>query len=273
MLHPQWMKLVQTQHPEKTLSYARHLDDQLIAAIYGMDVATYLDIKAHLVQQARQAAEQLLEFSDFAAQVIRLPFQAGDTIIGVGESTTDDLLSWFEILRHLLELQRPHDGIRLINEGISGNTSTQILGRFSDIAAKQPDWILCMIGGNDVMRVGLDSGKTQVSLEETICNAHEIRRIAASRTISRWVWITPPTFDEERISAFPHFQARQLHWRNEDIIMIGHMIRSMSDPVVDTQARFRSSLTNLIGADGLHPTIDGHIAIVQCLVERLAGGR
>ncbi|EPY04495.1 lysophospholipase L1 and related esterase-like protein [Paenibacillus alvei TS-15] len=60
MLHPQWMKLVQTQHPEKVLSYVRHLDDRLIAAIYGMDAETYLDIKARLVQQARQAAVQVL---------------------------------------------------------------------------------------------------------------------------------------------------------------------------------------------------------------------
>ncbi|WP_197081695.1 hypothetical protein [Paenibacillus sp. E194] len=54
------MKLVQTQHPEKVLSYVRHLDDRLIAAIYGMDAETYLDIKARLVQQARQAAVQVL---------------------------------------------------------------------------------------------------------------------------------------------------------------------------------------------------------------------
>lgn len=272
-LNPQWIKLVQTQHPEKLLSFARNIDDNLLAAIYGMDLETYVSVKGQLVRQAREAADQLLESPEFAGRVDRLPFKAGETVIGVGESTTDDLLSWFEILRQLLELQRPQDGIRLINEGISGITSTQVLGRFSGIVAKQPDWILCMIGGNDVMRIGPASAKTQVSLEETVKNLSEIRRIAAARTKSQWVWITPPTFDEARIAAFPYFQMSQLSWRNEDIIQVGEMIRSMPDLVVDMQAGFgQPASAKFIGFDGLHPSIDGHKAIVRRLVESLTGG-
>ncbi|WP_409346738.1 SGNH/GDSL hydrolase family protein [Paenibacillus sp. MBLB4367] len=273
-LNPQWVKMIQTQHPEKLLSFARHLDDKLIAAIYGIDLETYLIVKDQLVRQAKEAAEQLLESPDFADRVDRLPFKAGETVIGVGESTTDDLLSWFEILRHLLERKRPQDGIRLINEGISGNTSSQVLGRISGIVAKQPDWILCMIGGNDMMRVGPESAKTQVSLEETAKNIHEIRRIAAARTKSQWVWMTPPTFDEERIIAFPYFQMGQLSWRNEDIIAVGDIIRSQPNPVVDTQAGFGlPASAKFIGMDGLHPTIEGHKAIVTWLVEELTGGK
>lgn len=272
ILSPQWVKLVQTQHPEKLLNFARHLDDSVLAAIYGMELETYVNVKGILAKQSKEAAQQLLEDPAFADRVDHLPFNEGETVIGVGESTTDDLLSWFEILRQLLELQRPQDGIRLINEGISGNTTTQVLGRFSGIVAQQPDWILCMIGGNDVMRIGPESGKTQVSLEETAKNLHEIRRIAAARTKAQWVWLTPPTFDEERIAAFPYFQMGQLSWRNEDIISVGEMIRSMPDLVVDTQAGFgQPALAKFIGFDGLHPTMDGHKAIVRWLVESLTG--
>ncbi|WP_028548555.1 SGNH/GDSL hydrolase family protein [Paenibacillus sp. UNC451MF] len=273
LLNPQWAKLIQMQHPEKLLSFARHLDDKLLAAIYGMDLETYLNIKGQMIRQVKEAAEQLLEQPDFADRVDRLPFKAGETVIGIGESTTDDLLSWFEILRHLLKLQRPQDEIRLINEGISGNTSSQILGRFSGIVAKNPNWFLCMIGSNDVLRFGPESAKTLVSLEEIEKNLNEIRRIAAARTKAQWVWITPPTFDEERIAAFPHFQMGQLSWRNEDIITVGEMIRSMPDHVVDTQAGFgQPELAKFIGVDGLHPTIVGQKAIVRWLVESLTGG-
>ncbi|MFD0619195.1 SGNH/GDSL hydrolase family protein [Paenibacillus sp. GCM10027629] len=272
-LNPQWSKLIQMQHPDKLLSFARHLDDKLLAAIYGMDLASFQVVKDQLVQQARDAAEQLLELPDFADRIDRLPFKSGETVIGVGESTTDDLLSWFEILRHLLELQRPQDEIQLINEGISGNTSTQVLGRFSGIVQKQPNWILCMIGGNDVLRVGPESTKTQVSLEETAKNLVEIRRIAAARTQSQWVWITPPTFDEERMDAFPYFKMGQLSWRNKDIRSVGDMIRSLPDVVVDTQVGFgQPAQAKFIGWDGLHPTIEGHQAIVRWLVEDLTGG-
>ncbi|MEW9702216.1 SGNH/GDSL hydrolase family protein [Paenibacillus sp. SI8] len=273
-LNPRWVKLVQTQHPEKLLSFARNLDEKTVAAIYGIDLETYLNVKVLLVQQAKVAAQQLLEDPVFADRVDHLPFKAGETVIGVGESTTDDLLSWFEILRQLLVLQRPQDGIRLVNEGISGHTSTQALARFSGIVAKQPNWILCMLGGNDVLRVGPGSAKTQVSAEETAKNLKEIRRIASARTTASWVWITPPTFDEERVAAFPHFQQGQLSWRNEDILVIGNTIRSLPDPVVDTQEGFGlPASATFIGPDGLHPTIEGHKAIVTWLVEELTGGK
>jgi len=272
-LNPHWVKMIQSQHPEKLLAFARRLDDKVMAAIYGIDVDTYLNIKSQLAEQAKVAAEQLLESPDFAARVDRLPFRPGDTVMGVGESTTDDLISWFEILRRLFELQRPYDGISFVNEGISGNTSTEVLGRFNRIAAQQPDWILCMIGANDTMRTGPDSAKTQVSLRETAENLREIRRIASIRTKSNWIWLTPPTFDEERVAAFKYFQMGQLSWRNEDILAIGDLIRGMSDPIVDTQAGFGyPAQTHYIGADGVHPTIEGHKAIVRGLVERLTGG-
>lgn len=272
--NPQLAKLVQSQHPEKVLVFARHLDDKTLAAIYGMDVDTYLLVKSRLTQQAKAAAEQLLQDPDFAALIDRLPFKEGETVVGLGESTTDDLLSWFEILRHLLELQRPEDGICLINEGISGHTTTQVLSRFNGIAAKRPDWMLCMIGANDTMRVGPDSAKPLVSLEETAKNLHEVRRIAAAHSISNWVWITPSTFDEERVAAFSHFQMGQLSWRNEDILAVGDLIRGMSDPIVDTQAVFGlPAQAKYMGIDGVHPTIEGHKAIVREVVESLAGGK
>lgn len=271
--NPQFAKLVQSQHPEKVLAFARNLDDKVLAAIYGMDVDAYLLVKSQLTQQAKEAAEQLLQYPEFATRVDRLPFKAGETVVGVGESTTDDLLSWFEILRHLLELQRPQDGIHFINEGISGQTSTQVLGRFNGIITKQPDWILCMIGANDTMRVGPDAVKPLVSLEETAKNLYEIRRIAAERSKSNWVWITPSTFDEERAAAFSHFQMGQLSWRNEDILAVGDLIRGMTDPVVDTQAGFGlPAQTIYMGIDGVHPTIEGHKAIVRWVVESLTGG-
>ncbi|MCP1308757.1 SGNH/GDSL hydrolase family protein [Paenibacillus tyrfis] len=272
-VNPQWVKLVQSQHPEKLLPFARKMEEQTLAAIYDMDVDTYRTIKRQLSQQAEDAALVLLEDSAFAGKVDRLPIQAGQTVIAIGESTTDDLLSWFELLRHLVGLRRPHDGIRFINEGISGYTTAQVLGRMSGIAAREPDWILCMIGGNDAMRIGREPAKTQVSAEETAKNLAAIRRIAADRTNAGWVWLTPPTFNEERAAAYPYFQFGQLSWRNEDIARVGDIIRSLPDQVVDTQAEFAVPDAHLLlGPDGVHPTLAGHKAIVTRLVEVLAGG-
>ncbi len=273
-MNPLWTKLVQFQHPDKMLSFASNLDEKLIAALYGMDMESYVAVKRQLEDQAHEAAIQLLQDQGFADRVDQLPFKPGETVIGVGESTTDDLLSWLEILRHLLLERRPHDGIRIINEGVSGSTSTQILGRFSGVMAKQPDWIICMIGGNDVLRIGPEPTKTQVSLEETAKNLSAIRYVAAAQTKAHWVWITPPTFDEKRAGMNPHFQRGQLVWRNDDIIAIGDKIRGQPEIVVDTQLATRfPAAPELIGPDGIHPSIAGQKAIVSWLVEELTGGK
>ncbi|GGP16370.1 SGNH/GDSL hydrolase family protein [Oceanobacillus neutriphilus] len=267
-MREQWKKMIQMQHPEKLLKFARQLDGKTLAAIYGMDVETYLDLRRQLEHQAEEAADQLLAKPGFAGKVKNLPFKAGETVIGAGESTTDDLLSWFEILRHLLKKVRSQDNISFINEGISGNTSTQLLGRFGSIVAQKPDWIICMIGGNDVLRLGAEPAKTQVSAEESARNISEIRRIAAVNSEARWIWITPPPVNDERIAAFPPFKQGQLNWRNEDIRVVGNIIRDQPDSVIDIQKNFgMPALPEWMQMDGLHPSISGHKEIVTRLVE------
>jgi lysophospholipase L1-like esterase len=273
-LNLQWVKLVQFQHPEKMLSFIRNMDESLIAALYGMDVVSYQLTKKQLQLQAQDAAKELLEDPAFADRVDQLPFKQGETIIGVGESTTDDLLSWLEILRHLLDLRRPNDGIAIINEGISGHTSTQVLGRFTGIMSRQPNWIICMIGSNDVLRVGPVPTKTQVSPEETSKNLAAIRHIAAQQTKTSWIWITPPTFDEIKIGQNPYFKQRELVWRNDDILVIGDIIRKQPEMVVDTQSGFGvPASAEFVGPDGIHPSIAGQQAIVKWLVEEITGGK
>jgi lysophospholipase L1-like esterase len=226
-----------------------------------------------LEQQGREAALRLLEDAAFADRVDQLPFQQGEIVIGVGESTTDDRLSWFEIVRHLLDIRRPQDGIRLINEGVSGNTSTQVLGRMIGIVNRQPDWIICMIGSNDALRIGPEPTKCQVSLEETIINLKTIRSIAAMRTQARWVWMTPPTIDEQRSRMNPYFRQGELVWRNDDIESVGQFIRNQPDPVVDTQLEFGNSASSeWIEQDGIHPSIEGQKAIAKRLIVELTGG-
>ncbi|MED4780480.1 SGNH/GDSL hydrolase family protein [Brevibacillus choshinensis] len=272
-VYTQWVKLVQSQHPQKLLPFARNMDEQTLASIYGMDVGTYRSIQLQLSQQAQNVALEMLEDSALAGMVDRLPIQTGQTVIAIGESTTDDLLSWFELLRHLVGLRRPKEAIRFINEGISGYTTAQVLRRMSDIVSQKPDWILCMIGSNDVLRIGPEPSKTQVSTEETAKNLAAIRHIAASLTKASWVWLTPPTFDEARAAAYPYFQFGQLAWRNVDITRVGDIIRDLPDKVVDTQARFAVPVVSLLlGPDGVHPSLEGHKAIVTQLVEALAGG-
>ena len=101
-------------------------------------------------------------------------------------------------------------------------------------------------------------------------NLEAMRRIASTLTDARWVWITPPTFDEERAAAFPPFQMGQSHWRNDDVEAIGDFMREQPDPAVDLQAVFGTpAVPELQGPDGIHPSLTGQKAIARAFVERL----
>lgn len=98
-----------------------------------------------------------------------------------------------------------------------------------------------------------------------------MRRIAKEQTGAEWVWITPPTYDEERASAFPPFKMGQPVFRNGDIVAIGDYIREQKEPIVDIQAVFGlSASAELQGPDGLHPSLAGQKAIARAFVESLA---
>ena len=127
---------MQYHHPEKMLAaLPTHTEvrDEMIAPFFGIDIGTYQEIKASFGQRARRCARELLRDERFVRSVDRLPFEAGTTVVGLGDSITDDLQSWFEILRHLLAERHPESGICLINAGISGDTSTGLLSRILDV--------------------------------------------------------------------------------------------------------------------------------------------
>jgi acyl-CoA thioesterase I len=236
-----------------------------------LDVETYQAIKASFDDDARSAAEALLADALFAERVDRLPFAPGALVIAIGDSRTDDLQSWFEILRHLLDLRRPHDRIQLVNAAVSAHTTTQAFGPVNRAVTQQPAWIICYHGGNDVTRFGSEAANTQVSIEETEKNLTELRRLASVATGLRWVWMTQTPIDEQRMEGTPEFQFGQVAWRNADIEKVNAFLSQLSDPVVDLHAAFGDPVSSpLLGPDGVHASLAGHALIAKSVVERLS---
>ncbi len=260
---------IQFQHPEKTWP---GLGESALAPLFDVDLPTYQKIRSIFAETTRQAALDLLDDPAFPAQVDRLPFEAGATVVGLGDSITDDLQSWLEILREVLALRRSHDQIKVSNAGISGYTTAQVVSRFLDVVQQEPDWIICMVGTNDARRHGLSPTKTLVSLEETAKNLEMLRNFGATQTKARWVWMTPSPVIEAQIASDWFLSPFQMMWRNEDLRAIAQVIRQLSDPVVDLQSAFgMDAYPNLLLADGLHPSLAGQKRIVTALVERLSG--
>jgi acyl-CoA thioesterase I len=174
---------VQYTHLEKLYGYLPGMDEELLARLFGLDREEYREMRGRFDANARDAALELLEDDSFAGRVDRLPFREGDTVVGVGDSITDDLQSWLEILRHLLQERRPGDRIRVVNRGLSAHTTAMVLRRFvPDVVSLEPDWVICLLGGNDATRVGPEPNKPQIGPEETARNFEAMRSIVREQT-------------------------------------------------------------------------------------------
>lgn len=86
----------------------------------------------------------------------------GDIIVFAGDSTTDadrcataDGLGngYVKLVSDALYAFLPTENYRVVNTGVSGNTSLQLLERWErDVMSLTPDVVFCMIGVNDVWR-------------------------------------------------------------------------------------------------------------------------
>lgn len=256
-------------HLKKTLA-PLSVDDTMIATMLGTDLATYYEIQRTFQARVHQAAKELLADPAFAKLVDRVPFAAGSKVIGFGSSSTDDSQSWFEMLRTVFELRRPQDEIRFVNAGISGDTTTHEISRFSTVVSEQPDWIICHISSNDGRRHGISPTKPLVSPEETEKNLVMLRHFAASQTRAKWIWMTPTPLLEERMTAFPLFALGQTMFYNKDSARIAEAVRKQPDPVVNLWDLFgHPANPELVYQDGLHPSLKGHQRILQALVNDL----
>ncbi len=265
---------VRYQHPEKRYFYMPGFgDDAVVAAIHGLDVDTYLQIKAQFDDAARGAAEELLADEAFAAMVDRLPFKAGETVLGIGASQMDDLQSWFEILRHALDIRRGADGIQMVNMAVSGQTSTDALRYFPGLLGMtQPRWVFCGVAGNDLTRIAALPDRTLVSFADSEGNKLAMRQVAAVDPAIGWVWVNQWPVDEERVANNPNFQMGGSSWRNADVDIANAFYAAQPETVVDLHTAFGDPVgSGLLEEDGLHPSLEGQKVSVRAVLESLGG--
>ncbi|MFC9434606.1 SGNH/GDSL hydrolase family protein [Nocardia sp. NPDC057030] len=261
-------KLARFQRPELSLPFLNGIADAHIAALFGLTADEYHSLRAGFAEQARTAAAGLLTEAWVAGQVDRLPFAAGDHVVALGESSTADRLSWFEILRHLLELRRPGDGIELTNLAVSGATTTQTLKGIAALGFQRPNWVLCQLGANDAQRLGSD-GPRVVSAEETARNLTLLHDEGVRSSDTRWIWLTPHDMDETLIAAYPPFQQARISWRTADHGQTAQLLLDRPEPAVDVLAVTRPR-PGLFEPDGVHLSAAGQVAVARTVVSALA---
>lgn len=273
VFQPRYLSYVlQFEHLEKRLEGMPGATEEQIAALFGLDVEAYRAIRSQYASRARCAAEDLLADPAFSAQVNRLPFRPGEVVVGLGDSITDDDQSWLEILRNLLDLMRSGEQVRVVNAGVSGDTTAQMIARFLDVVVERPDWIICMTGTNDARLHGPSPTKVLVSIEETAKNLGMLRHMAATQTEACWVWMTPKPVIESQIAEHWMLSGFELNWRNADLLAVRNALCARPEPVVDLWDIFgHPADPRYLLPDGLHPSLEGQVAIVSALVGQLGG--
>jgi lysophospholipase L1-like esterase len=250
---PELERLVRYCHPAKILGTTRlpgiaALDEPTIAALYGVSHDRYRAVARAIAAEAEQAARALRPVAS-----LRL----ADSLLALGDSHTDDLSSWAEILAALL--QAP-----VVNAGLSGDTTTSALARAHRLPAA--DHAIVLLGTNDARRHG--DQDMLVSHRETRRNLRALDQVL-HRRCRRVTWITPPPVDEERIRRDPSLADAGVTWRARDVAAKAALVRDEWPGAIDLWPGFGREH---LASDGLHPSAAGQREIAARVLRHLMPG-
>jgi lysophospholipase L1-like esterase len=168
----------------------------------------------------------------------------------------------------LLGTVYPDQWIRIINQGISGNTVRDLKARWqADVLDLKPDWVSIMIGANDVWRQFDSPRQTEkhVLVEEYEKTLEELVQTTLP-TVKGLVLITPyyiePNRSDAMRAAMDRYGAavRRLAQRNGTLF-------------VDSQAAFDEVLKTYYPAsinwDRVHPDHVGSMVIARAFVDAI----
>ena len=143
-------------------------------------------------------------FAAFAAKCQTVaPFAKGERVVFLGDSITRQ--GWYEAyVQQCLDAQCPDLGVKVVNAGVSGDTSAGALERFDwDLKPMKPDRVFVMFGMNDVkvtLYTGQPAGKEPLAeRKEKVAAFERNMRTLVDRILSegwRLVLMTPTPYDE-----------------------------------------------------------------------------
>jgi lysophospholipase L1-like esterase len=193
-------------------------------------------------------------------------FEANQKIIFIGDSITDcgrrDTAApygngYVSLLRSLLLARYPERKLTIINKGISGNTTRDLVGRWQqDVIDEQPNWLSIMIGINDVWRTYDRGGEGAVSFDDYVSNLRSLIEQTKAKTSARLI-LAEPYMIEPDLSVPMRSQMDQY----------GAAVRQLAAEydtlLVRTQAAFDEALQYTAPSDWaddkIHPNQSGHM--------------
>lgn len=244
---------------------------EAMAHLMGLEEEELLKLRNRFRKNAEEAAEELLKEEEVTEWLDDLPFEAGDTIVALGDSITDDLQGWFNIFRHVLEIVLPESDFTFVNSGLSYDTTTDALKRFNrDVLAHEPDWVIVALGTFDAQKLHVEPTRPLVSLADYWENTKTMEEAVKEVTANPLIWISPPPVITEMLQKIRLFDFDIFE---EDLQNIREILSGKQGYIVDPMGSRMSSdgeveAWNYLG-DGLHPSLSGHVNTVKELLRHL----
>jgi lysophospholipase L1-like esterase len=240
-----------------------------VAAFIGLDEDELAKARKQFEKVARTAADELLRDETIALNLEKLPFRKGELILVIGDSISDDLQGWFEILRFMLLKALPDYKLKFTNSAVANDTSHNMLKRFNqDVLAQKPDWVIVAAGTFDAQRLHVASDRPHTSLADFWENLNSMEYAVKSVTKNPVIWITPPPVISELMLKVPFFdgvieEGDLVAYRDVISGKAGYII----DPAGERMGRPGDAWNYL--PDGLHPSPAGHVQTVKYFIDAL----
>lgn len=168
------------------------------------------------------------------------------TIVAVGDSLTAGLgVNEEDAYPGLLEKKLQAAGVRwrVINAGISGETSSGVLSRISWLLKLRPDIVILETGANDGLR-GVDPRVTRRNIDQTVAILKQ-NKITVVLAGMRMVTNMGREFTSAFAALYPSLA------RKHSLILVPFFLEGVAgDP-------------SLNQADGIHPTAEGYRIIAE----------
>jgi acyl-CoA thioesterase-1 len=151
-------------------------------------------------------------------------------------------------------LEKTGHPVRVVNAGVSGDTTAGGLARLDWLLAQKPDVVVVGLGGNDGLR-GLPLEAVEKNLREIIRRSKE----ASAQVLLLGMQI-PPNYGPEYAQGFADMYPR--------------IARELDVPLVPFLLEGVGGIARLNQEDGIHPTAEGQVKVAETVtpyLERMLG--
>ena len=179
------------------------------------------------------------------------------TIVVFGDSLTegglDTQTSYTDFLQRSIDEKK--FPFRIVNMGVSGDTTTGGLARMQSAIAMNPSIVILELGGNDGLR-GIPVSATKSNMERIITAFQRpgVQVVLAGMTL-------PPNYGRDYIDSFEQMYLDLA--RRHKLVFIPFLLEGIRQQL--------STTPGLMNTDGIHPTAKGNEIVAKTVMDRIEG--